>query len=105
MCHTGSMNDEPGVPKWSRGDRLRKARMYAHLEQDDIAAELGVSRQTVSRWENDDPIKRAFAQVWAVRCGVPFEWVWDEAQPAGVSSCCRTPRPWEIEPIPLPVSA
>lgn len=62
------------------GDRLRKARDYAHLDQDDLAEELGVSRQAVSKWENGAPdkapIKRAFVQVWALRCGVPFDWLW-----------------------------
>lgn len=33
------------------GDYIRKARRTAHLEQKDLAAEVGVSRALVSLWE------------------------------------------------------
>lgn len=76
------MSDAPSVPEWSQGDRLRKARDSAGLDQDDLAMELGVSRQAISKWENGAPIKRAYVKVWAVRCGVPFEWL-DDTAPTG----------------------
>lgn len=38
---------------WTLGDYMLKARRTAKLEQKDIAAELGVSRSLVGRWEND----------------------------------------------------
>jgi len=66
--------------------------MYAGLEQDDIAAELEVSRSTVSRWEHGDPIKRGFVKVWAMRCGVPFEWLWDGFIPPGAQTGCTLLR-------------
>lgn len=39
-------------PRWSVGDEIRKARKDAGLEQSDLAREVGVSRPTISNWEN-----------------------------------------------------
>lgn len=36
------------------GDRLRRARKFAKLNQDQLAESLGVNQTTVSRWENGD---------------------------------------------------
>jgi len=41
----------PVIPRWSFGDRLRKARMHADLQQEHIAVEFGVSKVAVSNWE------------------------------------------------------
>lgn len=35
------------------GNQLKKARLTAHLTQEDVAQRLFVTRQTVSRWEQD----------------------------------------------------
>ena len=40
-------------PQWSLGDYIKKARTEAGLMQTDIARKLGVSKQLVSRWENN----------------------------------------------------
>lgn len=37
--------------EWTIGDRLRKARMAAGLDQAHMAAAVAVSRPTVSKWE------------------------------------------------------
>lgn len=39
------------IPQWTLGERLAKARHHAELEQAEMAAELGVSRVTVSNYE------------------------------------------------------
>lgn len=91
------MSDALAVPQWSISDRLRKARSYAHLEQDDLAVDLGVTRQAVSRWENGAPIKRAFVKVWGETCGVPFEWLWDGIVPEGVSVNRGCLAPWDAD--------
>lgn len=39
------------VPEWSFGDRLRKARLVANLQQEDIAVAFRVSKVSVSKWE------------------------------------------------------
>jgi len=35
------------------GQRLQKARKESGLSQEELAEQLGVSRQAVSKWEND----------------------------------------------------
>ena len=40
----------------SLGNNLYQARKKTSLSQDDIAAKLGVSRQTISKWELDETI-------------------------------------------------
>ncbi|MCL8495902.1 helix-turn-helix domain-containing protein [Apilactobacillus sp. F1] len=35
------------------GDRLKQQRKIKNLTQDDVAAKLNVSRQTISSWENE----------------------------------------------------
>lgn len=46
-------HSDSGAVVWTLGDHMYKARKRAGLEQKDIAAQLGVSRALVSRWEND----------------------------------------------------
>ena len=36
------------------GQRIQKGRKEAGLSQEELAEQLGVSRQAVSRWENDN---------------------------------------------------
>lgn len=71
------MSDSQAVPEWTLADRLRKARVHAGLEQSDLARALDVTPSAVSRWEKGAPIKRPFVSAWALRCGVPFEWLWN----------------------------
>ena len=35
------------------GQKLKEARLKAGRKQEDVAKQLGVSRQTMSNWEND----------------------------------------------------
>ena len=68
----------PIVPAWTFGDRLRKARRQAHLEQSDVAALCGVSTAAVSAWENDDSKPRrlmAVAQLVAEATNVDQLWL------------------------------
>jgi transcriptional regulator with XRE-family HTH domain len=38
-------------PRWTIGDRIRKARSEVALGQHELAERLGVSAKTVTRWE------------------------------------------------------
>ena len=40
----------------SLGNRLFHARKKQGLSQEDVAGKLGVSRQTVSKWETDETL-------------------------------------------------
>ncbi|MFI8634003.1 helix-turn-helix domain-containing protein [Microbacterium sp. NPDC077663] len=61
---------------WTAYDRLRKARMLADLDQTQMAAALGVARNTVSNWERgiNEPPASAFVR-WADVTGVSIEWL------------------------------
>lgn len=66
------------VPTWTLGDRLRKAREFAGLEQGELAAAIGISRGTVSNYElerGQKPPKMIVLRAWAHECRVPFTWL------------------------------
>lgn len=77
----GSMDElrDPAavVPGWTLGWRLQRALAHAGLTTEEIAAELGVSRSTISRWLNDRgaPPRPVYIRMWALRCGVPYGWL------------------------------
>lgn len=83
------------VPVWTLGDRLRKAREGAGLEQSAIADDLGVSRRSVGNWECGHVVpKRATLLAWALRTGVPVWWLEgaEEPQQDSPAGAHRLPR-------------
>lgn len=63
------------VPEWTVADRLLKARRWAGVPQQEMAAYLGVSRQALTRYENGQNVKIGTLRLWALRCGVSFDWL------------------------------
>ena len=47
------MSTETRIPEWTIGDRIRKAREHAGLDQDQLADLTGFGRSTLSNWEHD----------------------------------------------------
>jgi transcriptional regulator with XRE-family HTH domain len=73
-----------GVPQWTTGDRLAKARRHAGLSRDDMADYLGLTPQAIGNYELDKrPIKVGMVRLWAMRCGVDFEWLRTGEEPRG----------------------
>lgn len=68
--------NETHVPQWTLGDRLRKAREEAGYTQRELAAAIGISRNSVVNYEvgATEP-KRLAIQAWARLTGVPSEWL------------------------------
>ena len=52
LCYDGR-RIEAGGETMTLGERLIQLRAKAGLSQDTLAEQLGVSRQSVSKWEND----------------------------------------------------
>jgi transcriptional regulator with XRE-family HTH domain len=79
MRMTGQGYENVGVvPAWRLCDRLRRAREFVDLDQADLARELGISRNSVGNYEREvTRPRRAVLLAWALRCGVPFEWLAD----------------------------
>jgi transcriptional regulator with XRE-family HTH domain len=58
------------------GDRLRKARVRAGLDQTELAQRIAVSRGTVSNYElghGKRPPKTLVLRAWAHECGVSYD--------------------------------
>lgn len=65
--------------KSTLGRRIRIAREYRDLSQDDLAARLSVTRVSVSQWENGDTTpKRGRIVVIADTLGVSVAWLYGE---------------------------
>jgi transcriptional regulator with XRE-family HTH domain len=57
------------IPEWTLGDRLAKVRSDAGLTTYELADLLGVSRTTVTNWENDTTRPKRYAiEAWARFC-------------------------------------
>ena len=81
------------VPEFTKGDRLRKARVLAGLEQVELAGELGIHRQSVARYESDkaEPTTPVVV-MWAWLTQVDVDWL-------ATGKC--TPRDSNSEPTGL----
>ena len=68
---------EGAVPDWTLGWRMQRALAHAGISAGEMAAELEVSRGTLSRWLNDRGARpRAiYLRQWALRCGVSYRWL------------------------------
>lgn len=73
------MTQQPAgtIPAFTVGDRLRKSRELTGLDQTDFAAQLGVSRGTVSNYERSSTENRKpiVMRAWALATGVPLVWL------------------------------
>lgn len=88
--------------------RLRVSRLLAELEQDEMAAAIGVSRGTVSNWERgrSEPGATYFVR-WARVTGVTLEWLAEsvnaETAPTEVEAVSslsqHSVRPKGLEPL------
>lgn len=80
MSDVATTHSPPRIPVWTFGDRLRKAREDAGIDQETMAAHFGVSSGTISNWERSGTIPRKLghigvAQKWEEVTGVPADWL------------------------------
>ena len=62
--------------EFDQADRLRRALRISDVGVQEMARELGVERNTVSRYINGHTrAGRATLLVWAMKTGVPIEWL------------------------------
>lgn len=68
--------DTRRVPPITKGTRLRIAREWRGLSQDDLAAVLGKTRQTISNYEREfTPIGKLELNAWAVTTETDVDWL------------------------------
>jgi DNA-binding XRE family transcriptional regulator len=67
-----------GVPQWDVTDRLRKSLRTGKVSVQEMAQLLDVDRKTVGNYLNGRTGPSvATLRVWAMRCGVRFDWLRD----------------------------
>jgi transcriptional regulator with XRE-family HTH domain len=88
------------VPEWDRADRMRKALRTSGVGVQQIADYLGVRRNTVSNWINGriNPSTQTL-RLWALRTGVPYEWLTTGEPPIQTGSSRHTPHYDDPSPI------
>lgn len=92
------------VPEWTLGDRLRKARMDAGLEQDEmtallIAGQIKATRASVSSWERDTARPRDLMRVvnkWSDITKVPAWWLFGIRSTMGYKQTPPAPRLYAV---------
>ena len=64
------------VPEWTVGDRLRKARVSAGLDQREIAEYIGMTHGAIGLYElGRRTPKLGVLRLWAMRCDVDLDWL------------------------------
>jgi len=76
MAVSGDESSSGQDPEWSQADRFRKAREHAGLTQQKLADASGLSRQTISNYENGRTRPSlAHTRLWALSTGVDLPWL------------------------------
>lgn len=76
--------DEGRIPVFTLGDRIRKSLRDAGVGINEVADELEIDRQVVSRWlsdRNKRGVPAVYLKLIALRCGVNYEWLKDGLSP------------------------
>jgi len=91
------------IPRWTLGDRLRKAREDAGISVADMATRMGVSRNTVGNWEHDKiaSVPMLGVKAYAAICNVPIWWLagGDDDAPAAVTSTTWYPSDTSVSTV------
>lgn len=70
------------IPRFEARHRMRLALEHADISVSDMADYLGVNRNTTSNYLNGHTRpNRAVLRLWALRCGVPLEWIEHGTEP------------------------
>jgi transcriptional regulator with XRE-family HTH domain len=82
------------------GGRLRAARLFAGIEQAQLAAEIGCARGSISNWEGDRNDISAKALIkWAELTRVSLDWLaWGTQKAPSEDGASGSVRPEGFEP-------
>lgn len=76
MPYLGRMSQDTITPMWTLGDRLRKARELTGMSQEEFAAVVGISRNTVANYEKGHTRPRMLElRAWARASRVDIGWL------------------------------
>lgn len=65
---------QEGLPVWTVGDRLAKARVFADLTQEQMAQHLDIGRRSIVRYESSDHPPRSIVLAYSAVTRVPLWW-------------------------------
>jgi hypothetical protein len=77
-------HSEGHIPELTLGARIYLALRQAKIGVNEMADELGVTRQALGRWiadGNKRGVPTLYLKTIALRCGVPYEWLKDGLSP------------------------
>jgi transcriptional regulator with XRE-family HTH domain len=82
-----------GIPQFTRGDRLRKAREIMGLDRSQFADLIGIHRDSVARYEKGTKVRPIVLRAWSEVTGVDRAWLehGDEA-PSDYKSDVSAPK-------------
>ena len=76
MTTTENALSTPSIPDWTPGDRVRRARLRAHLSQEQLADITGISRTSISNYEADiTPCRGLYLKAVSAALNVPTWWI------------------------------
>ena len=71
-----STAERQSIPQWDLADRMAKALRESRMSVQQMADYLEVHRNTVSAWlHGRTPPSSQTVRLWALRTGVPYDWV------------------------------
>lgn len=77
-----SAYEQGARPKIEVKHRLRIAREFAGLDQEELASRSGITQATISNAENGRGTpRRTTINVWALACGVAADWIRTGTEP------------------------
>lgn len=103
LTHMSDTQVAPLAPQFGLKHRLALALEVACLDRDQMAAELGVHKNTITNYMRGHTVpSRGVLIAWALRTGVPFEWLLTghlaEGGPGQGTSMARCIRgPWSSQ--------
>lgn len=96
-----TQRNEPVIPTWTRGDRLRKARTLTGMTVREFAEVIGVSHGTISNAETDSrEVRKIVLNAYSLATGVPVQWLETGAYPSGANPDGDGPIPAGDAPTP-----
>ena len=70
------MADAERIPQWTLGERLRKARLWANVGLEQLAADIGRTPRTIRNYESDATTAPLLVlKRYALRTKVPVKWI------------------------------
>ena len=76
MSTQADVLQDPTIPEWTLGWRIKRAIEHAGLTNETLAPMLGMSAAQIGRWTRDKhPVRAVYLRQIALICKVPYEWL------------------------------